>query len=450
MNKLLKFVQFRDTNNWSLSHLLKSDFIFNKEYKIISLDKVLRKADIEWVHIEDNNKYPILGVRSQGQGVYLNRVALGKELTMKKYQKSKVNHLFYCKVRTVKGQWGIVYPEFENTYGSSNMQYLSIDLTKILPEYLELLLKIKPLTDNWDKNAIGADGRHFNLSTLLKLKIPLPSSLNIQINIVKAYQDKLDLSILQEEQAEEKEKEIEKYLYKELGIKISTKDNQKLLDFVNFKNIERWDSIYLLDGNNIQSKYNLIPISNIINTFLKDLDNNSLRIDSKKYPTKDFKYIGMENIEKETGKLLQFQDVKGIDIRSTTVKLPKNFFLYGKLRPYLNKYYLNQHDEDNIIISSEFFVFSVKGINEQYFKYILSSSFIQNQIENHMKGARMPRIGEDTFKNLKIPLPSLEIQDEIVKYIDTLKDDIKDLKEQSIKNKSLALEEFEKEIFNEA
>ncbi|WP_205728492.1 hypothetical protein, partial [Francisella tularensis] len=34
--------------------------------------------------------------------------------------------LFFCKVRTVKGQWGVVYPEYANSYASSNMQYLKL------------------------------------------------------------------------------------------------------------------------------------------------------------------------------------------------------------------------------------------------------------------------------------------------------------------------------------
>jgi restriction endonuclease S subunit len=66
-----------------------------------------------------------------------------------------------------------------------------------------------------------------------------------------------------------------------------------------------------------------------------------------------------------------------------------------------------------------------------------------------MKGARMPRISEETFKSLKIPLPSLNIQNNIANNINILKDDIQKLKKQAINNKNLALKEFEKEIFNE-
>lgn len=41
------------------------------------------------------------------------------------------------------------------------------------------------------------------------------------------------------------------------------------------------------------------------------------------------------------------------------------------------------------------------------------------------------------------------MQTNIANYINSLKDDIENLKKQSIKNKNLALMEFEKEIFNE-
>ena len=448
MSALLDFVKFTHLNNWSVLHLLQNDFQYNKDYKLVKVSEFLTRNKTN-VIIEDKVKYKRVTIKQYNNGLFLRDIEIGKNIGTKKQFSIKKGQFLLSKIDARNGAFGVVTEEIDNAIITGNFWTYDVDYSLVNPYFLALITTTKQFMKFCQMASSGTTGRHYlKEDKFLDVKIPLPS-LKIQNKLVQDYQYKVDLSILQEKQSKDKEKEIEEYLYRELGIEISKSDNNKLLSFVNFKNIERWDSIYLLDGNNIKSKYNLIPISNIINTFLKDLDNNSLRIDSKKYPTKDFKYIGMENIEKETGKLLQFQDVKGVDIKSTTVKLPKNFFLYGKLRPYLNKYYLNKHNEDNIIISSEFFVFSVKDINEQYFKYILSSSFIQNQIENHMKGARMPRIGEDTFKNLKIPLPSLEIQDKIVKYIESLKNDIQNLKKESIMNKDVALKEFEKEVFNE-
>ena len=127
----LKFVKLKDIERWDIKSLSANSLSSN--YTMVKLSSLLSSANIEWIDIEDDKTYPILGVHAHGEGVYINKVVLGKELTMKQYQKSKVNTLFYCKVRTVNGQWGVVFPEYANSYGSSNMQYLEINFDLINP-----------------------------------------------------------------------------------------------------------------------------------------------------------------------------------------------------------------------------------------------------------------------------------------------------------------------------
>ena len=277
--KYLKFIRFKDVERWDFKSLNNKTKSF--KYPSITLNKILSKTNVEWIDIDDNGVYPILGVHAHGEGVYINKIAQGKELTMKRYQKSKADTLFYCKVRTVNGQWGIVYPQYANSYGSSNMQYLDIDYNKILPGYFLNLLKLKRLTDIWDKNAIGADGRHFPLNTLLKLDIPLPT-IEEQQTLINAYNDKITTAIALDQKAKEVERDTEDYIFSELGIKsqgypiteselpmasepqveyvvnrkqnIDTADTYiwgneikkeyKYLKFVRFKDIKRWDVLY--------------------------------------------------------------------------------------------------------------------------------------------------------------------------------------------------------------
>src|SRR5690606_37934682 len=121
---------------------------------------------------------------------------------------------------------------------------------------------------------------------------------------------------------------------------------------------QRWDTLFLLGKvNSLNSKYQNVQFSDIITAFNKNSNGKSIRIDSSKTPEKQFKYIGMEHIEKETGKLLELNEVLGKEIKSQTLNVPIGFFIYGKLRPYLNKYWINNTDHSNIICSSEFFVF---------------------------------------------------------------------------------------------
>ncbi len=479
----LKFVRFKDIERWDMKSLLGNSLHF--KYQECKFKKILSKTEIEWVDIEDELEYPILGVHAQGEGVYINNVSKGKSLTMKRYQKSKEMSLFYCKVRTVKGQWGIVYPEYSNSYGSSNMQYLDVAYDKIMPQYLMNLLKSNRLTSHWDKNAIGADGRHFNFDTLMNLTFPLPS-LAEQDALVSAYNNKISESKALEKQAAQMEQDIEDYLLSELGIKqkgykvpesttamacepqveyvvsnhqsaeISDayhwgdeiKKEYKYLKFVRFRDVERWDISFFSQKNTIIGNYDTISMSKCLDSFMQDQQGNTLRIETSKYPETTYQYIGMENIEKETGELLEERIVKGSDIKSQTVRVPKSFFLYGKLRPYLNKYWYNESDSENIVCSSEFFVFSIKNnINPYYFKNYLASSAVQQQITNAFRGARMPRINEDTFKSIEIPLPPINIQNAIAEHINKQKEQIKQLRQQAESLRKEALEDFEKEIF---
>lgn len=158
----------------------------------------------------------------------------------------------------------------------------------------------------------------------------------------------------------------------------------------------------------------------------------------------------MEHIEKESGVLLELNEVKGKEVKSQTLRVPHNYLLFGKLRPYLNKYWLNDTDFDNIICSSEFFVFDVtEDINRLFFKYVLSSNFVQAQIADKTSGARMPRINETIFFNLKFPLPSIETQKVIASNISQLLSQIETLNYQAEDNINSALVEFEKQIFEQ-
>lgn len=445
MMDALSFVKFSELREWDIKRTTRISNNFR--YPKCCFGKVLSKANVEWVDIEDDKEYPILGVHAQGEGVYINHVAKGRELTMKSYQKSQPYLLFYCKVRTVNGQWGIVYPQFADSYGSSNMQYLSINQELLSPDYLENLLKLKRLTKEWDKKAIGANGRHFPLKTLLNLEFPLPQK-SQQDEIVSKYKHAILEAETKVAQAEQLENEIEQYLMRELGTSVLKSAFNNRINFVRFADAKRWDVPYFISSTKAKSKYETVCVANCLDYFMEDMNGKTIRIETAKFPDCDFHYLGMENVEKNTGELIELPVVKGAEVKSQTLLIPQSFLIYGKLRPYLNKYWLNDTQLTDIVCSSEFFVFHVKpSINTLYFKYVLASSFVQQQLADLSSGARMPRINEKIFKNIQVPIPPIDIQNSIVAHIAEMKAQIKLLKQQAAELRDKALKDFENEIF---
>ena len=123
-------------------------------------------------------------------------------------------------------------------------------------------------------------------------------------------------------------------------------------------------------------------------------------------------YIGLENIESWTGKLLPSDSVA----TGESVAFQKNDVLFGKLRPYLAKSFLAKQSGCG---STELLVMRPDGISPEYLAYIMRSKTLVDCIDVSTYGAKMPRANGDFIKNLRVPLPPLSEQHTIVLYLDS-------------------------------
>ena len=129
-------------------------------------------------------------------------------------------------------------------------------------------------------------------------------------------------------------------------------------------------------------------------------------------------YIGLENIESNTGRLV------GVPLTTyTTIKSAKNCFrigdvLYGKLRPNLNKVY---YAKQNGICSTDILVFRFENeyLAKFYSHYFLTKEF-NNEVLKNISGQQLPRASWERIQVIKVPVPPLEIQQQLVAEITTL------------------------------
>lgn len=446
----LNLISFSNFTNWSVQYLLETKNSYNEKYDFVKIGSFLRRNKTS-INIENNVTYKRVTVKINNNGVYLRDTEKGINIGTKKQFLAQKGNYIISKIDARNGAFGIIPEELNNAIVTNDFPLFYVDEAKININFLLLITTTKEFIKFAQSCSSGTTNRQrMDVDLFLEQKIPLPI-LEEQNRIVDSYNAKLQLAQQQEEHAKILEIEIERYLFEELGVEIKEKANKnKVFKLIKFSEIQRWDTLFLL-GNlpNMNSNYRLTKFSEVIKYFNKGENGKTIRIDSPKFPKDDFHYIGMEHIEKETGNLLDMPEVKGKEIKSQTLRVPKGFFIYGKLRPYLNKYWINTTDFDNIICSSEFFVFDINdNLDKLFFKYILSSKIIQNQISDKTSGARMPRINEDIFFNLQFPLPPIEKQKQISNHINSIKSQIKELNALSAKNKEEAIVEFEKEIFN--
>lgn len=130
------------------------------------------------------------------------------------------------------------------------------------------------------------------------------------------------------------------------------------------------------------------------------------------------KYLSLEHVESETGKILSdTNEVLEDEGKSTTFYFNEKHVLYGKLRPYLNKVSLPNFEgrcttEIIPLLPNENAV-------REYLALILRRGETVNAVMKETKGSRMPRADVDVLLNLKTPFPpTIEEQRRIASILD--------------------------------
>jgi restriction endonuclease S subunit len=127
----------------------------------------------------------------------------------------------------------------------------------------------------------------------------------------------------------------------------------------------------------------------------------------------DLIYIGLENIESNTGLFIPSEEEK--ESFGSALKFENGDILFPKLRPYLNKVHLAKFDG---VCSTEFHVLKANKCNNVYLFIFLNSNLVVNQTSYLMTGNTLPRLQTEEVENLLIPIPPNEIQEEVIKKIE--------------------------------
>ena len=125
-------------------------------------------------------------------------------------------------------------------------------------------------------------------------------------------------------------------------------------------------------------------------------------------------YIELEDIESGSGKLLNKRNT--LDVESAVTIFRKGDVLFGKLRPYLEKYFEADFDGK---CTGEILAFKPERIESGFLRYCIGSPWFIQLCSILAYGTKMPRVNWPTqLATLDIPLPSAEEQKRIAAYLD--------------------------------
>lgn len=448
--KFLHLANYKDIPNWSVQYADEEDLGFTKKYPMARIGSFLVKSN-DVIEVQDDVEYKQVTIKINNGGVVPRNngeTILGAKIGTKRQHVVHAGQFIMSKIDARNGAYGIVSEELDGAIVTNDFPVFDVDTEKIIPQFLVLVSTTEKFVEFARKCSSGTTNRkRIDIDAFLNQQIPLPNIKEQEV-ILKVYNGKIKEADMLLQQADDIRQDKNTYLKKVLKFYYKKNERKGLLNFLHFVNVRRWDVPFYSSQSKVESMYATTTLGECIEHYMIDENNHSLRIETYNTPEKQFHYIGMENVEKDTGILNSFQIVNGKSIKSQTVRIPQGFMIYGKLRPYLNKYWENIEDYDDIVCSSEFLCFlPKKELNKSFFKYILSSYIIQEQIADSMTGARMPRIDESIFKNIIVPIPPRSVQDSISTYLIERDEEISRLKCKSIELKESATNMFLIEIF---
>ena len=138
-------------------------------------------------------------------------------------------------------------------------------------------------------------------------------------------------------------------------------------------------------------------------------------VKAQEYP--EYPHIAPDNIEKKTGKLLEWRTVKEDQVVSPNHLFFKNQIIYSKIRPLLRKAIIAPFDG---LCSADMYPLNTKMDIKYTLYFLLSDCFNIQVAEACSSRVKMPKINQSELGKIIVPLPPIQEQHRIVSKIEEL------------------------------
>jgi type I restriction enzyme M protein len=399
---ILKFIDFKILYKWYVSQYI-NPYQIKSRFQLIELGKLLKPYKEKIKRNDYKGDFDVIAKVSFNDGKIHLR---DKRETGMDLYKLKSKQLLVSKINFHQG--AVAINNFDDLVCSTHYQPYNINYNLICGDFLTKVIRsvhFKKFQGYLKAEGIKNEATYEFISTL---KIPLPD-LQIQEKLLQYYYDKLQLAENQESQANELEKGIDEYLIKELEISRKNKSNRVKgkLYFVNFKDLQRWDTKYFLEEKyNITSRFSLLTYSDLFYS----LKNGVSTRNHTKTGIRFLKVADIKNNTISNHNVFYVTEYKGTDVLNSETLLITRKGTVGQ------SYFVKENNE--YIASSEIFIIKLKdNVIGDYVSEINLSNFIQEQYKEKSTGTIMPSLSQENLKSIIIPVPPKQKQLEILNKI---------------------------------
>ncbi len=324
---------------------------------------------------------------------------------------------------------------------TENCAKLQIKDEKLSPKFLAIILFLPFVQKQMSLSYIQTTIPKLGLERIYNLKIPPVPPLEVQTQIIEKFTVAYDAKRRKEAEAKSLLDGIDAYLLERLGIETPAATETKKTFYRKLSEITGGR----FDANSYHAER--LAAIEAVKTGRYSFNKLKFLADFPKtiVSETDLPYIGLENIESNTGNFIETAEKESF---GSAVVFNKKQILFPKLRPYLNKVYFAEFDG---VCSTEFHILDSRSENliNEFLANFLRSKIIVSQTKYLMSGNTLPRLQTDDIENLLIPIPPLEIQKEIAAHIQSIRTRAKELEQDAQREVERAKQEVERMILGE-
>lgn len=299
----LHLANYKDIPNWSVQYADEEELGFTRKYPMARIGSFLVKSK-DIIEVQDDVEYKQVTIKINNGGVVPRNngeTIFGSKIGTKRQHVVHAGQFIMSKIDARNGAYGIVPEELDGAIVTNDFPVFDVDTSKIVPQFLVLVSTTEKFVEFARKCSSGTTNRkRIDIDAFLNQQIPLPSIAEQEV-ILEAYNGKVKEADLLLQQADDIINGKNTYLKKVLKFYYNKHERKGLLNFLHFVDVHRWDVPFYSSQSKVESMYDTTTLGNCIELYMIDNNNHSLRMETYNTPEKQFHYIGMENVEKDTG-----------------------------------------------------------------------------------------------------------------------------------------------------
>lgn len=445
-NTVLSSIAFSQTIDWNIKQFFNSTSI-KSSFELKRIGKALTRRKDQMV-VEDDKKYKRITIKTNCGGVFVRDEVLGKDIKTKNQYYVKAGQLAVSKIDARNGAFGIVPPEADGAIITGNFWVYDVNPEIININYLVLLLSSNTLTRIWLDCSNGSGNRlYLQEDKFLSYKIPMPN-ISIQNKMINKYHKLISEASNIEETASKILTDIEIYIMDKLNLHyIESYDNSTSLRIVSYKNLnDKWEWNALSDSIERSMKDCIYPVKKLGQAV--SFVNRSWK--PKKTLSDRFMYIEIGGVNAIENSAVANEVLVSDAPSRATQFVKKGDLIIGTTRPYLKRFALISEFQEGYVCSSGFQVIeSSQKYDLRFIIEVLKLNPVVKQFESFMTGALYPAINFEQLRQVRIPIPPIEMQRNMADYICQKKTESYKLQIKANDLKTSAKKEVEEVIFCE-